>query len=279
MVNAEFLYDKDYFNSYFGASHVVDKQLSYQRIENGYILPHQPMGSQNAGGVLTQNKEYIEETALHTKSGAAYTFEQKQVTKKKETVVYIGMFVGIWGHCITDNIRRIWFLKTEEYQNVFAGCKLVYVPFQGFEFSESFSQLLAMLGLDCKDLVPITEITQYAEIIIPDECFFSPEGSTRYFTKEYRELIDTVRTYAAAHATPTGYDKVYFTYSSYTKGKQVGEEKLERFFQQQGYHIIAPEKLSLSQQLNMLYQCTHFASTVGSCSHNIIFCSPKQLLH
>jgi hypothetical protein len=38
-----------------------------------------------------------------------------------------------------------------------------------------------------------------------------------------------------------------------------------------GYSIISPEKLSFIEQLKILSNCSEFASTVGSCSHNILF--------
>ena len=64
---------------------------------------------------------------------------------------------------------------------------------------------------------------------------------------------------------------MYFTYSRFSSDKQVGENKLEDFFTGLGYKIIAPERYSFEEQLNILANCEFFASTIGSCSHNIIF--------
>ena len=93
--------------------------------------------------------------------------------------------------------------------------------------------------MEKEQLVPITQITGYASIIVSDESFFSPEGGVRYFTKEYVQAIEQVRNWAAERAKPTGMDKLYFSYAHYANQRQVGEEKLEAFFAQQGYHIIA----------------------------------------
>ena len=276
MINYDFLYPchKERFAAYFGQRHLVDKTLGFREVKNGYILPHRPLNGKNAGGVVTEEGIYLEETALHTKQGDAYDFSAQQVQKKSETVIYIGMFVGIWGHCLTDNIRRLWFLRSESYRRRFAGCKLVYVPFQSFTFSDSFSTLLRILGVDKEQLVPITQLIQYDCVVVPDESFFSPEGDIRYFTKEYIETIELVRRWAEEHAKPTGMDRIYFTYSHYAAQKQIGEEKLEKFFAQRGYHIIAPENVTFEEQLNLLYHCRAFAATVGSCSHNVIFLRP-----
>ena len=34
------------------------------------------------------------------------------------TVIYLGMFFHIWAHCLTDNLKRVWFLKSEVYKNL-----------------------------------------------------------------------------------------------------------------------------------------------------------------
>ena len=181
------------------------------------------------------------------------------------------MLCPIWGHCITDNLRRLWFLFSEEYKEKYASCKIVYLPMKGFSFSGSFAELLSVMGIPYERFRPVTRIPQFKTVIVPDECFFVGEGRKRFFTKEYRELIDRVRAYAESHARPTGCEKLYFTYSHYKKGKQVGEEKLEAFFKEKGYRVIAPERYSFKEQLNLLWNCREFASTIGSCSHNVIF--------
>ena len=229
MTNYDFLYDKNYFAEFITDQHFVKGQLGHKEFENARILPHRLFNGCNVGGVVTQSGEYLESTALHTKSGAAYPYNQNEVVLKNETVIYVGMFVDIWGHCLTDNLRRLWFFKSETYRTQFSDCRIVYVPFQGFQFSESFQQLLQILKIDYKKWIPITEITEYSRIIVPEESFYSPEGSTRYFTEEYRQTIREIEKYQKLHATAVPYDKVYFSYSKYTNGKQVGEEKIERF--------------------------------------------------
>ena len=38
-----------------------------------------------------------------------------------------------------------------------------------------------------------------------------------------------------------------------------------------GYQVLYPEKMTFEEQLNVLINCDSFASTIGSCSHNILF--------
>ena len=162
-------------------------------------------------------------------------------------------------------------MKSSLYIENFSSCKLVFVPMENFKFGDSSRKLLEILGFDAHNFLPVTRITQYSTIILPDECFFTPDGDLRYFTSEYREMIDQVREYARKHVKPTPYKKIYFSYKNYTYFKQFGEERIERYFRSKGYQVMYPEKLTFEEQLNVLINCGHFASTIGSCSHNILF--------
>lgn len=272
MTNYDYLYDKDYYR-HLNEQHFVDKALSYSEIPNGTVLPWRSADASGKprGGVTDENGIYREDSSLHYGWGSGYDVDASELAHCHETVIYLGMFVSVWGHCLTDNLRRLWFLHTEIYEKNYRNCRLVYVPADGFRFGENYRQVLDMMGFDCDRFVPIEEPTQFDNIICPDECFYTLGDGVRYFTREYRALIDRVREYGIAHQTPLPFSKVYFSYASYGNSKQIGENRIADYFKQQGYTIIAPEKLSFQEQLNILTSCDSFASTIGSCSHNLIF--------
>jgi hypothetical protein len=164
----------------------------------------------------------------------------------------------------------MWFLASKYYSE-FSHAKIVYIPFPDFEFGNNFKQLLDVLEIPYDAFIPIKEAERYKEVIIPDESFFVDESGERIYTKEYVNMIDCIRQYAVENCQPIGFNKAYFTYSRCSGFRQIGEWKLERFFQSLGYEIIAPETLSFKEQINVLINIDCFASTVGSCSHNVVF--------
>lgn len=172
------------------------------------------------------------------------------------------MFYPVWGHCITDNIRRTWFLNSEIGRE-FRDCPIVYIPYIGspLEKQNNFQSLLKILGVDLDKLRPIIQPTKFDKIILPDESFY------RKFTNEYRETIDCIRNFAIKNRKLTSSKKIYYFYGR----NQVGEERLAEYFKSKGYEIISPEKLTLDEQLNTLINCESFASSAGSCAHNSVF--------
>ena len=174
------------------------------------------------------------------------------------------MFYNVWGHIITDNIRRLWFLKSEDFNREFKGCPIVYIPwsFHREASEKNFYRLLEILGINIEICQPITQPVQFDKIILPDESFTSA-----YFANEYRETIDRIRDFALKNRTSTSSKKIYFFHGK----AQHNEERLAEYFKSKGYEIIRPEKLTLDEQLNLLINCESFASTLGSCAHNCIF--------
>ena len=271
MVNYDYLYDLNAFAEDVNVDHFTNKVLSYQVVENGYILPFKNIEGKFGGGVVNSNKEYLQETSLHCGRGCGYEFDDESVRKSDETVVYLGAFHKIWGHCITDNIRRMWFLVSDYFRQ-FRECKIIYVPLADFSMGANFLELLSIIGIDGDSFIALSEITRYSRIIIPDECFYSNEFGTRLYTREYIDIVDSVRSYATNHLKEDQrFRRIYFSHSKHSGINQIGEKKLEKFFKLQGYTIIHPEEYTFKQQINMLANCDFFASTVGSCSHNIMF--------
>ena len=130
---------------------------------------------------------------------------------------------------------------------------------------KNFRRLLEVLDVDVDKLQPVTQPTQFENVILPDESFFSANKGI-FFTGEYRDTIDRIRDFALKNQTPSA-KKVYYFYGRW----QIGEERLAEYFRSKGYEIISPENLTFDEQLNLLINAESFASTLGSCSHNSIF--------
>lgn len=183
MQNFDFLYDKEYFSGLLNINHFQrDKKLSYKVYDNAIVLPYKQHGDKLLGGVLTKDGKYLDNTSLHATLGEGYEPGDNYL-KINESVIYIGMLNKIWGHFITDDIRRMWFLLTDEYREHYSDCKIVYVPFADFNFGVNFKSFLEILGIDSDSFVPITEICSFRKIIIPDECFYTIDGRNRFYQR------------------------------------------------------------------------------------------------
>ena len=276
MVNVDYLYNPSpYVKGRLNKNYFIDKKLGFKGIERATILPHKDVlvnhnWTWGKGGIVDSNGEFIKNSFAVEDRGEKYIPKKEDIAQSSETVIYLGLFYPVWGHCLTDNIRRVWFLKSEFFKSEFKHCPLVYVPWENtpLEKLQNFRRLLEILEVDVDNLRPITQPTQFDKIILPDESFLSPYNSlSSGFTMEYRETIDRVRDFALKNRTLTSSKKIYYFYGR----RGIGEERLADYFKSKGYEIISPEKLTLDEQLNLLINAENFIGTLGSIAHNSVF--------
>lgn len=119
-------------------------------------------------------------------------------------------------------------------------------------------------------IVFVTQKTKVEFLVEPQDGMII-KGDSRYYYKEFKETLNVLRDRIPVRTESP--EKVYFTRTLLKRGKDFGEKLVEDTFRKLGFTIIAPEKLSLEEQLILLRNCKYFATTEGSIAHNVIFCA------
>lgn len=271
MVNYEGLLDKKRFSAEIEATHKVEKELGFKVYSNSTILPCVELqNGESGGGIIDANGNFIKESTVHNGSHVSYHVDSNEIQYSDETVIYFGMLIGIWGHCISDCIKRAWFFYSKEYKEKYKNAKIIYIAPQG-SLHNNFVDLLRRLDINIDDFVEVKEVTRFKEIIIPDSSFFLDDEGIEHFTNEYKLCIDKIKDEYRKQPNEVN-KKVYYSHRD-VRGfnNDIGEKKLEEFFIKNGFDIIHPERLKLSEQLELLSKCAVFAASDGSSSHNSIF--------
>lgn len=259
-------------------SYKKDKRLSCSQYDNAYILPSLPQ-KKRVGGVFDSDRHFVSSSAMDNCSNpSAFKVDCDEIERKDEVVIFIGTFCSIWGHALTDSLKKLWFLFTDEGQSLLeAGARIAYLY---LEKPDSYThKVLQLVGVDMNKVVDTSRAYQYKRVYVPDSSIMhSPSDEDwRFFTDEYKMVIkrlaDNIDT--LCEEKNEYYEKVYFSrrYSSQV-GREWGERDIERVFRNLGYEIIYPEKLSILQQAAILRRCTCFATTEGSISQSAVFCKP-----
>jgi len=139
MTNIDYLYNKDAVKNLFGKDHLVDKKLHFRIIERGTVLPHKHMyvngqWTWGFGGIVDSKNNFVKGSSVGESGGAVYT-PTEDIQRNPATVVYLGLFYPVWGHAIADNIRRLWFLKSDVFKSYFKNCMTIYLPWGGGIFT------------------------------------------------------------------------------------------------------------------------------------------------
>ena len=247
-------------------NYILHLNLNYKILKNAYIMTSDFYnGILYSGGIISDNNKFQLSSAWHEGCTFRNRFENYNVQSRNESVIYIGCLYHIWGHAITDNLKKIWYLYNTNQNK-----KLVYITVNNVPLPSYVYELFELAGIDLHKAEHITQITKFKEIINPDNSIINI-NEERYFTKEFTQVINKIKS-----QVPTkNIGKIYFTRTHLRQNRDIGEVKIEKAFQKKGYTIIAPEEYSIKEQVSMLKGCTAFAATEGSISHSSIFCKPE----
>ena len=261
----------------------VDKPLSFVCYEEATVVVASRFLD---AGVLDREGKTIPEGAFAEFRTVQSPTEGVDIQHSDETVIYLGILHNVWGHCLTDALKKIWFLHTEACQKLLAeGAKLVYLLPNQEELRPYALQLYMLAGVDLSQMTPVQKTTRFRRVIVPDNSLMgavSKFGQWKYtFTSEYVAVLETIRQQLAKTEIAEGetYRKIYLTRTGLdTQGREYGENEIERVFRRLGFQVIAPEKYTLEQQYYLLSHCEELAVTEGSISHSALFCRPGTKL-
>lgn len=250
------------------------------RYKHGCILPSRhSQGDKLAvysfdGGVTDSEGRFVELSMLHEKPcdvGGAYKTEMKE---SSSTVIYIGYLFNAWGHCLTDNMKKLWFLRTEEARRLLSnGARIAFVTLYNKPLPKHQAELWRLAGFDCSDWLLVNEATRFEEVIIPENSFVTYPDESRIYDERFKEIIRTIKSNAIKEADKSTETtrKIYFTRTKLKGHKDFNERQIERLFQRLGYEIIPPERLSVVEQISLWANAAEIATTEGSIAHSSMF--------
>lgn len=259
-----------------GKSRFSCQVLCPRFLNEALLLPHRITEKGNVGGVVDSEGHFVIGSGWKENDEGVYDYDEANVVMDDAVAIYIGLFNPTWGHVITDGLKKLWYLHTDECKKLIAnGAKVLYSTVFGEPFPEYERRIFELaVGKDVEDFVLVTEPTRFRTLVVPDNSIYLANGNL-YFTKEYVQMIHLIqsRTKQPVENLPK---KIYFTRCGLVKYEQeMGELSIMRLFHRLGYAIYAPERLSVDEQIALLKNCEEFVATEGSISHSSIFCKPN----
>lgn len=238
-------------------------------VENGYILPLDGDLHNYSGGVCNAEKDYIAGHYMVANQSwdlkgnsvfRAYEIE-RETTYIEETVVYGGPIFKHFGHFIVESLSRMWWLL----ENLDCGYKFVFIAPDYETLSElPYIDYLLLLGLKREEIHFLKEPTHYSTIIVPDQTIYIYSGFYDKAVSVYNAIRDSV--------IPSPYEKIYLTRTKHKRKDCVNEKYFENYYRSLGYEIIAPEHLSIEEQVSIMAGAKKVVCISGSLHHQILFC-------
>jgi len=244
------------------------------RGKNATILPVQktdPLGWFGRGGVLDESGHCVDISAVECCVSPNNTPVCHPADIRDEKVVYCGYMIHHWGHFLVEGVARLWyFLENDETVD-----KYVFAVDEGEtpEVRGNYKEFLVLLGIWDK-LEFVNQAVTYREVIVPDLAF-RRFGS---YSPKYLDIFNAVAKNVPPCAdTPR---KFYMSRGMLPKHKDVefGFEALDDFFRKNGYTIVYPERVPLTQMIQYIRGADVVATVSGSLPQNMLFARQGQTL-
>lgn len=248
------------------------RRMICQEYDHGIILPRIFDNSGpvwGKGGVCDCENSFSELSEYHggwAEHGGYYEWENEEYLDSE--VIYFGVFFNHWGHFLVDLIGRMWYCS--KYPEKIKNKKIAYLGEE--DPRGNFLEFFELLGLKKSQLIHITKPTRCRKVIVPE---FSCRPCI-WYTSEFESVFDTVvqNSYKMIQDTSgIKNNKVYFTRLNLAKAKtsEFGEKLIARWMDKNGFEILTPESLTLSQQIQVWNGAQEIACLNGSIPINVIF--------
>jgi len=176
-------------------------------------------------------------------------------------VVYLGNLRPSFGHFLLEHWDRTYAFLDEKYKDM----KFVLVNDYPVESIPNFvTELARLLGMNAENLVLLNETSKFRNVYVPQQGYRMSEFSSKEFGEIYTKTADNVK-------KSFNFDKVYVSRSALKRRKTYGEEKVQRIFEKNGYHIIYPEQIPLEEQIALMKNCKSLAGCAGTALHLSLF--------
>lgn len=256
------------------------EKMKIHQYFDGWILPRKfeknaPMWGY--GGVCTKEKEFVDASFYDggwAKHGGKYAWDSTEEVVQ-EKVIYIGIFFAHWGHFLVDLTSRLWIFTDNTFD-----CSNYKVAYLGEEEPEgNYLEFFKLLGISENQLIHVKKPTKFQEVIVPQQGF----RPCIWYTEEFQHMFDVlvaksicdqkvIERYGDAK-------RIYFTRGNFGKAKatEFGEGYMEQCFCKQGYVSIAPENLSLKEQIYVWNNAKQIVCMNGSIPLNVAFSKNEKL--
>ena len=249
----------------------VRESLQVWHGEKATILPlrKDPELQFGRGGVVDAEGNYVELSGIPLRVWNGYPVENPEYRDQK--VVYCGYMINQWGHFLIEGVCRLWYFLEQD------STIDKYIFFldenEQREIRGNYRELLELLGIWDK-IEFINKPITYREVLVPELAL----RCLTYYSPKLREMFDVIADNVVPDPSWQPLEKIYYSRSQFSKGIpfEFGYDLLDDFFAKNGYTILYPEKVPLSQMIFYIRNSKVVASLSGSLPHNMFFARNGQ---
>lgn len=244
----------------------VRQQLAVWQGKNATILPLRKDSQLQfgRGGVVDSQGSYVELSGIPQRVWHGYPAENPEYRDQK--VVYCGYMINHWGHFLIEGVCRLWYFLEQDPTID----KYIFFLDENENriIKGNYREFLQLLKIWDK-VEFINKPTTFREVLVPELAL----KCHTYYSPKFRQMFDVIADNVVVDPSWEPLEKIFYSRSQFAKGQpfEFGFDMLDDFFARNGYTILYPEKVPLSQMIFYIRNCKVVASLSGTLPHNMLF--------
>lgn len=201
--------------------------------------------------------------------------KEQKVTLEGQ-VLYGGYLRKIWGHFIMGGLARIWPMLNETFASEIDRIIFIAHDKDLMNLRGNYSEIMELLGISNKcTIISYNQTLSIEKLYVPDISFEHDVFYSDSCDLTFKKIIETA---LKGIPSPTPSKRLFLTRSQLKNASknEVNLSKFEQLFKDNGFEIIAPEKISISELIRLFNEADTIVSPSGSTAHNFVFIPRKQ---
>ena len=177
--------------------------------------------------------------------------------REERPAIFGGVLCHDYGHFLTETLARMWAIAASDR-------KVIWVPQAGWSGLRTWQRdILALVGLGHGDPDMMTEPTRFTELVVPSAGI----ALNLYCDRRYTDAIGVF-----PFRSPDPHVRVWLSRSRLGehKARVENEAELEAQLRADGWRIVHPETLPVTDQLAAMAQAAVVAGFDGSAFHTVL---------
>lgn len=258
-------YIDDKYNKYFTSENekVRQESVCIETYSNATIV----VDTETFGfGVFDESGKFVKSSRQFRGNNYQYVPKfVKNATYCDCDVMFLGNAYPHFGHFLIEHLNRAWGVVRAGKP----GMKYVLVDNKNNGAKAFMFEFLKMLGIHQEDVIVLNKSMRFRSVVVPGQTMnISNYRQADEYILPFQKMRDNVK-------TDKVYERVYVSRAKLPDNMRTyGEEKVQKIFEKNGFHIIYPETLSLAQQVAIVGNAKVLAGCAGSALHLSVFMKP-----
>ena len=211
----------------------------------------------SAYGVFDKNKKMVPQLLQYR--GKHHNFIPKHIPVDMPYMdfdaVYIGNIYRHFGHFLIEHLNRLHGALNK--RNI----KYIFINNRNIDVQNFVYDFMSILGIKKQDIIILTQSARFRKLYIPSQTFnMSGAYIDHAMIDGYRAMSQNVK--------GSGYERVYMSRTRLPdKLRTLGEEKIQKIFEKNGFKIIYPETMTIAEQIAAVADAKYLAGCSGTALH------------